>query len=262
MEEHRILTALVNDRKAYEQVKDWLEADDFTAQGQMVLEHITRYYDKDRHARRVDKDILLTRIKRALPSEKAGEPFEAIVGRMDGSSGARNVAEELLVLKRDAAGARLAGRLGARANATREDIEESLDEYRALHEATCLEDSRELVLYQPSVTELFTETLADANRIKVAPPELNRRIGGGVLPGHCIVLFGRVEMGKSLFALNAAAGFVGQGLRTLFIENEDNVEDTRRRFTQRLIRRPLTWIKDNAAQADKMAVEKLSLIHI
>ena len=60
-------------------------------------------------------------------------------------------------------------------------------------------------------------------------------------------------MGKSLNALNAAAGFVSQGKRVLFIENEDTLADTRRRFTQRLLRKPLAYIQANPEQCNTEA---------
>jgi predicted ATP-dependent serine protease len=103
---------------------------------------------------------------------------------------------------------------------------------------------------------MFTEELSDDKRIKIAPKALNDMIGGGAFPGHCIILFGRVEMGKSTGALNIAAGVISQGYRVLYIENEDTLLDTNRRFTQRLLRRPLEWCKENAEQAEAIALKR------
>jgi len=74
--------------------------------------------------------------------------------------------------------------------------------------------------------------------------------------GHCVIVFGRVEMGKSLNAINAAAGFVSQGLKVLFVENEDTLADTHRRFQQRLLRRSREWITDNVKKAEQMAKKR------
>lgn len=256
MEEQKLLHALTSSRKAWAQVRDWLEPEDFTAQGQVVLDRIEEFYKKDSRAKSCDLDILLSRITRALPNEKGAEPFAEILQRMREPISGKNIAEELLILKREAAAGRLANALAARSGQDHDEIDKLLTEYNALHQATCLEEAKELTLYAPDTVELFTEILGDKNRIKIHPPELNRRIGGGALRGHCVIVFGRVEMGKSLNAINAAAGFVSQGLRVLFVENEDTLADTKRRFTQRLIRRSRDWIVANPEKAAAMAKKK------
>jgi len=143
MEEQKLLHALASSRRAWVQVRDWLEPEDFTAQGQVVLDRIEEFYKKDSRAKSCDLDILLSRITRALPNEKGAEPFAEILQRMREPISGKNIAEELLILKREAAAGRLANALAARSGQDHDEIDKLLTEYNALHQATCLEEAKE-----------------------------------------------------------------------------------------------------------------------
>lgn len=256
MHEHKIISALIASRTAYVAVSAWLDDADFTAKGWVLVEGVRAYYKADVDAQAVDREILLARIGRGLSNAKALQGFSDVLDQLPNNIGAKNVANELLTLKRDAAADRLAMALGSRSGVPEEKRTELMHEYTALKEAASLDSMKAFDPYSPSVTKLFRDTLADTNRIKLHPPALNDRLDGGPLPGHCVVLFGRVEMGKSTQAINATAGFIYQGKRVLFIENEDPLSDTRRRITQRLLRKTRPWIQANPEESERLAEEK------
>jgi archaellum biogenesis ATPase FlaH len=252
--EHKLLAALMVDRKVHETLADYMEKRDFTAQGDLISREIARYYDEDKDARRVDPELLIERIGRTLPNAKQLEGFREIIKDLPYDIGAQNVAQSILEHKREGAAERLQNALAVRSSADKQQISKLLQEYATIHDATTLEALNEVTLYESNVEDMFANTLADSNKIKVAPRCLNDMLGGGALPGHCIIIFGRVEMGKSLCAINMAVGFVAQGLRVFFVENEDTLVDTRRRFIQRLLRKSREWcMKHPAATAAKAA---------
>lgn len=251
--EHKVLAAMMIDRSAWEAVREFIEERDFTAPGWLLVNNVAQYYDDDPAAQRVDTEIIGDRIARKLNNEKKAENFRDILSELPYDLGAQNIARELLEHKREAASVRLESAL---AGTDRKAIREALDDYARIHEASELGSAKTFTAYEPDIAEMFGKALSNDAKIKIAPAALNDILGGGALPGHCIIMFGRVEMGKSLFAINAAVGFVAQGLRVLYIENEDTLLDTQRRFIQRLLRRSRQWCMDNPEEAAEKAAQK------
>jgi len=254
--EKKVLAAIITSRDAYERMDDFLEESDFTAQGRIILKAVTAYYSRDGMAKVVDRELLLEQIDDTLGNAKKLDTFKEVLANLPYDIGATNVANSVLEQKRDASADRLANALGERSGADNERVTQLLEEYRHIHEVADLAQVSSFSSYDISVGQLFGEELQDSRKIKILPKALNNLIGGGAYPGHCVILFGRVEMGKSMFALNAAVGFVDQGLKVLYIENEDTLVDTQRRFIQRLIRRPREWCKENPQKAQQLAMQK------
>lgn len=254
--EKKVLAAIMTSRDAYERMDDFLEESDFTAQGKIILKAVTGYYGNDGMAKVVDRELLLEQIDNTLGNAKKLDTFKEVLANLPYDIGAQNVANSVLEQKRDAAADRLANALGERSGADTDRVTQLLEEYRHIHEVADLASVASFSSYDISVSQLFGEALKDSRKIKILPKALNELIGGGAYPGHCVILFGRVEMGKSMFALNAAVGFVAQKLKVLYIENEDTLVDTQRRFIQRLIRRPREWCKANPQEAQRLAAEK------
>jgi len=248
-----LLNAVITDRAAFEKLDPHLAADDFTARGQRIVDEVRAYYKADAEATRCDTDVLLARIARSLPKKELADEFKQIFANLDETTGSKNVTAELLELRRQSAGKKLAAALTGPNAGSPDKINPLLEEYRALNEAQQL-DGR-LELYRPGA-ELFTTERDDRRRILLAPKPLNKYIDGGVFPGHTIVLFGRVNVGKSTHARNMAAGFLLQGKTVLWIENEDTLADTQQYMMARLVRRPVAWMKENPQEAYEQAMQK------
>jgi hypothetical protein len=71
-----------------------------------------------------------------------------------------------------------------------------------------------------------------------------------------VVIIGRVNVGKSALAINNIAGFLRQGKTTLLIENEDLVDDVKRRIGCRLCNRGLDWAEANPEQYESIAMSR------
>jgi predicted ATP-dependent serine protease len=141
------------------------------------------------------------------------------------------VVHDFISVKREAAGMRLASALAAGRDL--EAVSPLLDEYQQWSETTELGAKQDKVERNTHVAALVERTSSD-NLIQLWPPVLNQRLDGGLLRGHHVVVFARPEMGKTMFLVNAVAGFLDQGLTVLYIGNEEPTEDTRLRVISRL----------------------------
>jgi KaiC/GvpD/RAD55 family RecA-like ATPase len=108
------------------------------------------------------------------------------------------------------------------------------------------------------------ETLLDReNRIPLAPNSLNRKAGGGAVPGDHIVIFGRPEAGKTLFTVNMAAGFLKMGHTVLYVGNEESTYKTRARIVCNLANCTTEQLEQDSAKAHRIARKRgLDLLRI
>lgn len=235
MDEAKLLAALARSRKAWERTRQHITENDFSAKGIRVFDEINNYYHEDQDAQSADKEIIAGRLSAVLQNPAQRKAVMQVVEDiyvLDISPA--SVATYALEVKRRTIGQELA-RLLVKGN-RRGPIKEKAEQYMALLDAESLEAVKETE-ERPSV-KVLTESRDVGKRVVILPGALNRRLNGGVLPGHHIVVYARPEIGKSLFCINLASGCLVRGLRVLWIENEDNVNDLWQRFYSRLVKQP------------------------
>jgi DNA repair protein RadA/Sms len=66
-------------------------------------------------------------------------------------------------------------------------------------------------------------------RIETGMPELNRVLGGGLVPGSLLLVGGDPGIGKSTLLLQAASKLAAQGLRVLYVSGEESIRQTKLR---------------------------------
>ena len=71
---------------------------------------------------------------------------------------------------------------------------------------------------------------SDRRRVSVGDPEVDRVLGGGLVPGSLILLGGEPGIGKSTLSLQLA--LAANGLRTLYVSGEESAEQIRMRATR------------------------------
>ena len=76
------------------------------------------------------------------------------------------------------------------------------------------------------ITEVDAE---DARRISLKLPELDRVLGGGVVPGSLVLLGGEPGIGKSTLLLTCAHQLARLGCRVLYVSAEESLSQTRLR---------------------------------
>ncbi|MFT8395836.1 DNA repair protein RadA [Propionibacterium sp.] len=71
-----------------------------------------------------------------------------------------------------------------------------------------------------------------ADRTLTGMPELDRVLGGGLVPGAVVLLAGEPGVGKSTLLLEVAARWAREGRRTLYITGEESASQVRLRATR------------------------------
>lgn len=233
--ERKIITAAIQSREAFEKVETFVQEGDFTEQGALLWKHIRDYYSRDRACGSVDVETLHHRVGASVSSEKHRTAFTALINEIAGARvSPENIVHDFLSLKREGIGAKLATAL---LSGEAEESRKLLEEYNKWDAEVTEPSSEESgVLVAPSLEEI-TKTYDSSELIKLWPSSLNNRLDGGLLRGHHVVVFARPEMGKTLFLINAVAGFLAQGLVVLYVGNEDPITDIVLRVVCRLTRR-------------------------
>jgi hypothetical protein len=256
-----ILSAAIADRRAYDQVKNHVKDKDFSPHVGYWFAKVREYYGRDPSASRVDlgvlRDIGLSENRNPKQAEGLASALGGVI--LDGSSA--NVVESVLALRRYNLSAEFASAsMGGDSKKAKKLLEE-LNEVWATN-------SLESFDYEVagSMSDVLFATSAD-KRIPVFPTALNARIGGGVLPGTHILIFGRTDMGKSLFAINMAYGFIRKGKRVLYIGNEDAIPVIKKRFAVRCTKSSSEWVDQHPKEAsDKWSEmggeENLVAVHL
>jgi len=255
--ESKLLSVILHDRKAYSDIKDTLSKDDFSDLGGIVLKAIDTYYSRDEHATSVDKDILADKLVREYPQQ--AEVFKSIMEDMAPVS-VPNVLSEYVEMRLHSLGQRIASKLtsGDHSPATQELITEY--EFLADKGAEAIAKEDNNVYVGVDIDDLFEELDPD-NLIHLYPPSLNDKTEGGAPRGSHIVVFARPEVGKSMIVINMCAGFLKQGLKVLYIGNEDPAASMRQRILSSLTGMPkrdiLMYQRDAQEEAEKLGYSNL-----
>lgn len=231
MNERKILSAIVKDRSIWEQVQESLLPSDFDSITNHLFKLVGDYYATDKSAVNVDVEILADRYERSEQSEKLTTAVRGILTGLPDVSGA-NVLREIHDVKSYNLGLKLASAFTR--GAERSELDKLLHDYIALQEA-----SKASVSDDDSPTEFIVEDLIKhsfdrTGLIRLLPSTLTDHLDGGARPGHHILVFAPTEMGKTLVVINMVAGFTMQGLRTLYVGNEDPVADLQMRYISRM----------------------------
>ena len=209
-----------------------------------MFKAVTEYYREDDHAKRVDPEILLARLVRKYPKHE--QTFKIFISNLVMDS-PNNVVKEVTDLKLSDIKGTLASAFTVHDN--EKAIDKLLDEYYTLLHAKDdnVESSRSF--NNLSIGEIAKE-VSDENKLQLWPKELNDAIGGGLSRGHHALFYGRPDVGKSTFACEMIAGFLSQGLRVMYVGNEDPPEQLLWRFMQRICDKNEKILLRNAEKAD------------
>lgn len=250
MREKHVLAATIQSREAFDRIEHFVELSDLTEQGTIVWQNLCGYYDRDPAAGKADADILGETIARGVAADKHKEMFRNLVHSLsDAEVSPANVVADLIETKRERIGHQLASAILAN-----EPTERLLEDYNEILSAKTLEnedEEEERIGY--SVRDMVTNEFDPSLLIHVHPVALNDRLGGGVKRGHHIILYARPEMGKTMTVIEMMAGFGRQGLRCLYIGNEDPLADINMRLVNRLTNMTKEEVMNDPDLADNEA---------
>jgi hypothetical protein len=228
MHDRKILSACVASRDAYEKISKHITDKDLTAHVRLWWQLVGEWYSADKKAYAIDLELLKDKGKRQLPEKHLDSLLEVIVDLPEAPSPG-NVANEVLELKRYNLEMNIAGMIAGRED--RKKIQDKVEQLQEIYRATTLAQSD--VVVAGGLDELDSLYSRD-NLIKLAPKILTDRTDGGACKGDHILIYARPELGKSLFAINMAAGFLKQGLKILYIGNEDKIQKIQYRLRSNL----------------------------
>lgn len=231
--EHTILAAIAADRQSFDRIDSYLDRDDLSPEGAIVLKHIRQFYYKDVKAPNVDMNIVRTQVLRQVRNPKHVEMFELYLDQLsDLDVSAVNVVSEVLESKRAVTESALAEAILAKDHGRVNVLLDKISDLRMDEELQGSVHEE----YQGLEAEELEDVFDPDNLIRVAPKSLNSRLNGGVMRGHHIVIVAYPETGKTLMCLTMAKGFVHQGLKVLYVGNEDPIKGIIKRFVSCLCR--------------------------
>lgn len=236
MNERKILATFIADKQSYLEAKELLDRSDFDSITLHLFDLVGEYYATDPKASNVDVEILADRFARQNQSEKLTNTVKSILTQLPEVSGG-NVLKEIREVKAYNLGLKLAAAFAKGKSGP--EVSKLLRDYIDLTEAapnSAESDDEEPVEF--TVDSLVRKSFQKDGLIQLLPKSLTEHLDGGCRPGHHILVFAPTEMGKTLVVINMVAGFTLQGLRTLYVGNEDPVADLQMRYITRLVGRP------------------------
>lgn len=248
--EQKILTTALNSASDCLQLKELLDLDTLSPEAQHVFKEAVSFYATDPQATEVDRDLLIRSFERKITSAKVRQLLTNTIKNLPKSTSGANVLKEIRDHKLHVLGNKLASALSSNTGA--DSLASMLADYQSLLAGTEAQADSigEEEYNQVSLASLARTSFDKANLIQLWPQALNDQIDGGARRGHHVLIFAPTEMGKTLFAINAVAGFLAQGLRVLYVGNEDPASDIIMRLATRLLIRSKYAILDNPEQAD------------
>lgn len=225
MDDQKLTAAILQDRQNYENLRNSLNPADLPEAAQAVVVAAGEQYQRDKGLSKADPTVLRTQIERRFGrGGMASSVLDYVAGLPRDVSGV-NIAEEYRLLQLARVSTTLATLLASGHHG--DDTQEYLDKYKSLLSGGAGEEFKERLELEDFEGDAGT-------RIPVYPDALNTFIGGGLLPGHNVAVYGRPDSGKSMFALNMAAGFLRDGRRVLYVANEEPATEITKRLLSRL----------------------------
>lgn len=261
-----LVAAAIASRDAFDKVAPHIIETDFTPAGAFWWKLVSEWYGRDRTSTSVDKDALTQFAEKRIPNPKHRDTLLGFGRGLPAGISPANAVALCLELKRYNCGMELAAAI---AGGDQKKQAKLLPLFAELAAATTLKKQQRDVKYEDacSIDELF-DKVGEANRVPIYPARLNERIGGGCLPGHHIILFGRPEIGKSTFSINFAAGLAVKGRqRVLYVGNEDQINILKARAVSRITGMTESEITADRAKAialyrERGGEERLRLLQV
>lgn len=249
----QLVAAAIDSREAFDRVSPFISPDDFTPAGAFWWKLIGDWYARDRTAKSVDRDSLIQLGGTHIPNPKHRDTLLGFARDLPPVSPA-NAAAVALELRRHNVGMELAAAIS---KSDDKALSKLVPLYAELRAATELK-SKAQVKYEEAarIEELFAK-VGKENRIPLYPSRLNDRIGGGALPGHHVVLFGRPEIGKSTISVNLAVGLaIKGGQRVLYVGNEDQINILKARAVGRVCGLTQSELEQRREEAVKVYTQR------
>jgi archaellum biogenesis ATPase FlaH len=245
--EQKLISASLSSRVAWERLVKLKIRDSLSDQGQVLFDEISEFYSKDPEALEVDLDILINILKRKYP--KHFDIFKHVLVKENISL--PNLLEEASISRKEKIKADILLAIN------RQDDSLLIDLLQQITTVNQVDEDEDDTLFNAEETfESVLEQTDDKHRIKLLPQSLTQQLDGGVLRQHHILVFANTDIGKTMFALNLSYGFIMQGLKVLYLQNEDPGIDLMKKFYVRLTGMTQKEIREDPIKAKSIIKAK------
>lgn len=247
MDEQQLLAAILNSRDAYDRLAGRLNPKDFSEQGQLLVRAAVQFYKRDPGAAAVDRALVGDSVARMFANKKHADALLGYLADIPDEVSTSNVVTEYRLLRRHNTGLDLAARLGAGEHDNHTD--RLIEKYRDLGVERSGNE-------QPTAADLFKG--GERERFPFGPAKFVHELKGGPRRGQHIIVFGRPDAAKSLFAISGSAGLATRGYRGLYACNEEPAAEYLPRFVSRFTGTPMDRLEREAEyyKAEAKAKEK------
>lgn len=215
--EASIIAACIADRRAFEVVVELESNADLSPNGVVLFKFISEYYGRDKRCASIDTEVLLDTIEAQKPL--AYEKLSVVIEKLPEPSPA-NLINSLTEQRLKRLGAEMTAAFAAGDTAKGAELS---TEYKETYELGVRSDEEEDELFKVyqdvSVAEL-TESLREGANLSLMP-EILGEIVYNMMQGDHIVVFGPVNGGKSAVVIQIAGDYLYDGLKVLYVGNED-----------------------------------------
>lgn len=245
MLDQHILAACIHSRSAWDRVSGFIKSSDLSPPVGFWADQLRVYYERDSSALRANLELLRELGLRAIANPKQAEGLLAVLAGLPSDNSAENVVSLVLDLRRR----NLVLELASQEDRKKADklFSELLDVWDKK------ELTKESEIEYAADWDRLDDIVGHSRRVPLGLASLDSRIGGGVLPGHHILVFGRTEIGKSCLTIAIAASLLRHGQTVLYVGNEDEINILKARLRLSL----LGWTQE---QLDKLPKKGLRLL--
>lgn len=250
----RKLLKLLENRKNYDSISKYLRDDTFSPIGRVLYGGIVDWYRCDHDCSQLDWELLYDKLSLTYNPKHLDQLREIIKSIAEEEISDANVFDYTVHFLRNRCGSELGARLLNPSKQDKKEVDKLLNDYIELGNLLQVgpEEVHE-IQNNVSVEELIVPIAAE-NRIPLYPRSLNEILEGGALRGQNIVIFGRPEIGKTLFLVNLIGGFLRRGFKVLYMGNEDPISAIAPRIVTRLAEMEMVEIR----RAPQVANTKIS----
>ena len=247
--ESKILSSIIKDRESFNKLSKLNVKDSFSDPAKFIYDIVCDFYDNDTSVSFVDLELVEKRIERELP--KQIDLYRNILKTLNETTSSANLLNEVIAVKKDSIARELSSLLLTQQKA---GVIELMEEYKNVESSFDEDDEDESLLAGVKICDIV-ESLKNQNRIKLWPKALHQATGGAIR-GNNVLVFGRPEVGKSLFIINMVGGLLHDGYKVLFIENEDPAKSTMSRLICRLADKPLIDVIENPDEVENVVRQR------
>lgn len=247
--EQLLLGAAIKSRKAWAEADALLEPTDLAPMAKLVWTEIGQYYERDKGADGINLDNLGRLLESRFTNPKHFDLCKRLLTTIPSDVSPDNVVELVREHRKVKVGLLLAQALSTNSKA---EIEKCLSIYGSLSQAQ--DSAASPISPATTLAELVQSRTTAGSTIALAPKSLNDVLENGLERGHVVLVYARPETGKTLFLVNALCGFLAQGLRVLYLGNEEPLRITLLRVISRLSLLPKAEVLANPSKADTLSL--------